>query len=71
MKLAKMRISDFGRVVTGKTPPTKQREFFDGEYPFITPSDLEYDSYYVTRTGTSVTDKAKASFRTSSYLQAR
>ncbi|HJX09603.1 MAG TPA: restriction endonuclease subunit S [Candidatus Binatia bacterium] len=57
-----MRITDFGRVVTGKTPPTKQREFFDGEYPFITPSDLEYDSYYVTQTETSVTNDAKTRF---------
>ena len=62
MKLSKTRIGDLGRVVTGKTPPTKQREFFDGEYPFITPSDLEYDSYYVSRTETSVTDAAKAKF---------
>lgn len=62
MKLSRMKIGDLGRVVTGKTPPTKHREFFDGEYPFITPSDLEYDSYYVRQTETTVTDDAKARF---------
>ena len=62
MKLSRMKIGDLGRVVTGKTPPTKQREFFDGEYPFITPSDLEYDSYYISQTETTVTDDAKAKF---------
>jgi excisionase family DNA binding protein len=32
-----------GRVVTGKTPKTKVREFYDGEYPFITPTDIGYN----------------------------
>lgn len=42
--LQKIRISDFGRVVTGKTPSTKSPELFGDTYPFITPTDLEYDS---------------------------
>lgn len=62
MKLTTARIGDLGRVVTGKTPPTKHRKFFDGEYPFITPTDLEYDSYHVSNTATTVTDDAKSKF---------
>jgi type I restriction enzyme S subunit len=34
------QISELGRVVTGKTPPTKDKENFGNEYPFITPVDM-------------------------------
>jgi len=37
-------IGDLGRVVTGKTPPTSRPDLFDGEYPFITPGDLDFES---------------------------
>ncbi len=35
-----MLIKDIGRVVTGKTPPTANREYYGGEYLFITPKEL-------------------------------
>lgn len=35
-----MRIGELGKIVTGKTPPTKQPEYFGSDYPFITPSDI-------------------------------
>ena len=57
-----IKIGDLGRVVTGKTPPTKQRQYFDGEYPFITPSDLKYDSFRVTSTATTLSNEAKSRF---------
>lgn len=38
-KLAK--IKDIGTVVTGKTPPTKERSYWGGAYPFVTPSDIK------------------------------
>jgi len=34
------KIGDLGRVITGKTPPTVNKENFDGNYPFITPVDM-------------------------------
>lgn len=34
------KISELGEVITGKTPSTKREEFFNGEFPFITPSDI-------------------------------
>jgi len=37
-------IADIGRVVTGKTPPTKQPELYGTSYPFITPTDIGDDS---------------------------
>jgi type I restriction enzyme, S subunit len=36
----KMRISDFGIVVTGKTPSSNNPEFFGDAFPFITPTDM-------------------------------
>ncbi|HQE93476.1 MAG TPA: restriction endonuclease subunit S [Anaerolineae bacterium] len=35
------KIGDIGKVVTGKTPSTRQPEYFGGEYPFITIPDLD------------------------------
>ena len=37
---SKTIVAELGQVVTGKTPPTKQTEFFGDEYPFITPTDI-------------------------------
>ncbi len=43
MEWATFRVGELGRVVTGKTPPSSQPELFEGEVPFLTPSDMEYD----------------------------
>lgn len=56
------KIGELGRVVTGKTPPTKQRRYFGGSYPFITPSDLEYDTFRVESTSTTLSNEARAKF---------
>lgn len=34
------KIGELGKIVTGKTPPTIDKENFDGNYPFITPVDM-------------------------------
>jgi type I restriction enzyme S subunit len=61
MSGGKVAISDLGRVVTGKTPSTKNAAFFDGEYPFVTPSDLNWKTYYCHTTERTVTDDARKS----------
>ena len=33
-------LGDLGRVVTGKTPSTSVPEYFGGDVPFVTPSDM-------------------------------
>jgi type I restriction enzyme S subunit len=43
----RIRIADLGRVVTGRTPPTKQPELYGSSYPFITPTDIGDGSRYV------------------------
>ena len=36
-----MRLDELGIIVTGKTPSTKIPDHFDGDTPFITPSDMD------------------------------
>jgi type I restriction enzyme S subunit len=57
--LEELRISDLGRVVTGKTPSTKNPAFFDGDYQFVTPSDLDWRTYYCNSTERTVSEEAK------------
>ena len=58
----KVAISDLGRIVTGKTPSTKNPAFFDGKYQFVTPSDLDWETYYCRSTERTVTEDAKKSY---------
>ena len=38
-------ISDFGKVVTGKTPPTKRKDFYGIDVPFIKTPDMHRNIY--------------------------
>lgn len=38
---ARMTLDDLGRIVTGKTPPTKFPEYYGHDIPFITPTDMD------------------------------
>jgi len=59
MNTSSVTISDLGRIVTGKTPSTKNPVFFDGAYQFVTPSDLDWKTYYCRSTERTVTDDAR------------
>lgn len=59
MSWREVAISELGRIVTGKTPETKNREFYSGEFPFITPSDINFNHYVCRTTVATVTDLAK------------
>ncbi len=37
---ARVRVADLGRVVTGRTPPGNDPDYFNGGVPFLTPSDM-------------------------------
>ena len=50
-----IQIKELGRVVTGKTPPTSDRSFFDGSYRFVSPKDMDFDSRYIRITLTTIT----------------
>jgi type I restriction enzyme S subunit len=34
------KLGEIGKIITGKTPPTANAEYFGDEYPFITPRDM-------------------------------
>lgn len=40
MSWQKVKVGKLGRVVTGKTPPTKDLDNFGSDFPFITPGDM-------------------------------
>ena len=39
------KVSDFGKVYTGNTPPTKNKENYGNEYLFVGPFDLNNVKY--------------------------
>lgn len=44
-------LSSLGKIITGKTPPTENVKYYDGPYPFITPSDItSFSDKYLTET---------------------
>jgi type I restriction enzyme S subunit len=63
MSWKEITIDQLGKVVTGKTPPTGNSAMYDGQYPFVTPTDLDWQSYLVRATHSTVTDLALASHK--------
>ena len=57
------QIKSLGRVVTGKTPPTNNPEYFGGDELFVSPKDLDWSSHYITETETRITSKALEKFK--------
>lgn len=57
MKQEYKSIAEFGKIITGKTPSTKNKEYWNGTIPFITPTDIEgYDMHYIFNTERSITN---------------
>jgi type I restriction enzyme S subunit len=50
------KIKDFGEVVTGKTPSTKKKEFYNGKIPFVKTPDM-HDGNYILNTGQTLTEE--------------
>ena len=63
MSWAEKKIGDLGTVVTGKTPPKKVSDYFDGDFLFVTPSDIGFNHYYCHETETTVTLRARDKLR--------
>ncbi|MFO5439284.1 MAG: restriction endonuclease subunit S [Dolichospermum sp.] len=59
------KLGDLGKIVTGKTPSTKVAEYFGGNVPFITPSDMDgkktisRTARYLTEDGVNAVKSAK------------
>jgi type I restriction enzyme, S subunit len=52
-------LQDFGKIFTGKTPPTKVREYYGGDIPFIKTPDL-HKSLFVFDTEENLTEKGNS-----------
>lgn len=52
-------IKDLGKVVTGKTPSKFQSEYYEGgKELFVSPKDLDWNQFYLSKTETNITQKA-------------
>ena len=56
MEWKKCTIADLGEVITGKTPTTKNKDYWGGDIQFITPKDLQR-SKKIETTERMITDK--------------
>jgi len=54
----KVKLKEIGKIVTGKTPPTKNKEYYGNKYPFITPKDIIKDVPH-TKTERFLSEKGK------------
>ena len=55
-------LSDFGNIICGKTPSTKDSKNFDGSYPFITIPDMR-NNLLVSKTARTVSEKGANSLK--------
>ncbi len=53
------KLSDIGDIITGTTPPTKDKDNYGGDRLFVSPADIQ-GNRYVTATNTTLTDKGYA-----------
>ncbi len=52
------KLSSLGTIITGKTPPTKEKDNFGEDYPFITIPDMQ-NYIWIIKTERSISEKAK------------
>jgi len=57
------RISKLGKIVTGKTPPKSESDYWDGDELFVSPKDMDRDSFYIWDTQAKITGKALDKFK--------
>lgn len=58
MILKKIKIKDIGNIVTGKTPPTKSKEYYGDDYVFIKPTYIDMNSRYFDNIVERVSEEA-------------
>lgn len=58
----RIKVGELGRVVTGKTPKTADKENYNGSVMFVTPSD-NMNVKYIYSTRKTITEKGKSSVK--------
>lgn len=59
-KKIRSKITVFGEIVTGKTPSTLIENYWNGDIPFVTPSD-DFSKKYISKTARHITNNFKKS----------
>ncbi len=54
----KIKLGELGEIVSGSTPKTNIKEYWDGEILWITPAEIQEDDYYIADTQRKITDLA-------------
>lgn len=52
------KLSDFGKIITGKTPPTSRQEYYGGDVPFVKIPDMHNGVYPIITESTLTTEGA-------------
>ena len=58
-----VKIKDLGTVITGGTPPTKQRQYYGNSVPLIKPTDMVLGQRYIGDTEESLSDTGVVKFK--------
>lgn len=54
----KMKLGEIGEIVSGSTPKTNIKEYWDGEILWVTPAEIQEDDYYIADTQRKITNLA-------------
>ena len=57
-----MQLSDLGTIITGKTPTTKNEQYWNGNIPFVTPGDIQ-GTKHIWETARYVTEEGMKSVK--------
>lgn len=58
----RVKVGEIGRIVTGKTPKTAEKDNYNGQIMFVTPSD-DLNVKYIYSTAKTLTEKGKQSVK--------
>ncbi len=58
-----VKIKELGTIITGGTPPTKQRQYYGNSVPLIKPTDMVLGQRYIGDTDESLSDTGVAKFK--------
>ena len=54
----KIKLGEIGEIVSGSTPKTNIKEYWDGEILWVTPAEIQEDDYYIADTQRKITNLA-------------
>lgn len=52
----KMKLGDLGDIISGSTPKTNIKEYWNGDFLWITPAEIQEDDFYIADTQRKITN---------------